>query len=67
MYILYVTISETLNRTVGFSEQNQGLARNREPFFVLRSGRDRAEPARRTRASLIHPQRAVEIYVKMSL
>ena len=47
MYILHFTISEALNRKFGFSEQNQGLARNREPFFVIISlARGRAERAR---------------------
>ena len=27
-------VNEALNRTVGFSEQNQGVARNRDPFLL---------------------------------
>jgi hypothetical protein len=47
MYILHFTISEALNRKLGFSEQDQGLARNREPFFVVTLlARVRAQRAR---------------------
>ena len=46
-FIFHVTVSEALSRTVGFSEQDQGLARNREPFFVATLlARVRAERAR---------------------